>query len=136
MEMSTIVASKFAKLGVDSAPGQESLQSALSVELRGPKITGTPVDFSHGDIDAHPPVPGSLEVFSEGFEEGGEQAYTPYRGRQEIREDLATKLASFSSASIDPNSDTNHEHENENSSNRYGPPGSPDREIHRGEKFP
>jgi len=103
--MNDVITSKFAKLGVDSAPGQEALQEGGAVELRGPKLEGTPVDFSHGDVDAHVPIPGSLEIFSEGCEEGGEQAYTPYRGRQEIREDLAEKLALFSRAPIDPNSE-------------------------------
>ncbi len=92
---------KFAKLGVDNAPGQESLQTAESLDLRGAKLEGTPVDFSHGDIDAFTPIPGSEERFMEGFQEGGSQAYTEYRGKQTIREYLADKLASFTGAPID-----------------------------------
>ena len=55
---------KFARLGVDSAPGQEVRQQAVDLDLRGAKLEGTPVDFSHGDVDAFKPVPASLETFS------------------------------------------------------------------------
>ena len=58
---------KFARLGVDNAPGQEGRQKAAALELRGEPLGGTPVDFSHGDVDAHPPIPGSLERFVEGL---------------------------------------------------------------------
>ncbi len=92
---------KFAKLGVDSAPGQESRQQTDSVDLRGEKVEGVPVDFSHGDIDAFPPIPGSLDTFEEGFHVGATQAYTAYRGKQIIREGLAEKLAIFTGAPID-----------------------------------
>ena len=72
---------KFAKLGCDNAPGQESRQKAAALELRGEKLEGTPVDFSHGDVDAHPPIPGTLADFVAGVEKiGGHQAYTEYRG--------------------------------------------------------
>lgn len=60
------------------------------------------MDFSHGDVDAHPPIPGSLEAFNEGFAEGGVQAYTEYKGRKTIRDDLAAKLADFTGAPVDP----------------------------------
>ena len=43
---------KFDKLGIDNAPGQESLQKETALDLRGEKIPGAPVDFSHGDVDA------------------------------------------------------------------------------------
>ena len=56
---------KFAKLGCDNAPGQESLQKAEVLPMEGDPIPGTPVDFSHGDVDAHKPIPGSLENFVE-----------------------------------------------------------------------
>ncbi|GHV27472.1 aspartate aminotransferase [Clostridia bacterium] len=92
---------KFKKLGVDNAPGQETRQHTGGVELRGEKIAGTPVDFSHGDVDAFPPAPGSYEAFSDGFREGATQAYTEYRGRQRLRIELAGKLADFSGALID-----------------------------------
>ena len=87
--------SKYAKLGVESAPGQEELQVVTDLPLRGEKIWGEKVDFSHGDIDAHEPTPGSLELFTAGYKEGTKQAYTEYRGRKDIREYLANKLAEF-----------------------------------------
>jgi len=92
---------KFAKLGVDSAPGQQLCQKIDDQELRGEKISGTAVDFSHGDVNAFAPIPGSLDAFVEGFEEGAEQAYTEYRGRQSVRLSLASRLAVFTGASID-----------------------------------
>lgn len=93
---------KFATLGIDNAPGQEALQKSQSLDLRGEKLAGTPVDFSHGDVDAHLPTPGSFDVFAAGVEEGGAQAYTPYRGRKEILEHVAEKLSAFTGAAINP----------------------------------
>ena len=94
---------KFAKLGCDNAPGQEGRQKAVKLELRGEKLEGTPVDFSHGDVDAHPPIPGSLADFVVGVEKiGGHQAYTQYRGGLGTRQDLARKLSAFTGADIDP----------------------------------
>ena len=61
---------KFAGLGIDNAPGQEALQKKEALDLRGEKLLGARVDFSHGDVDAHMPTPGSFDVFKEGFEEG------------------------------------------------------------------
>jgi aspartate/methionine/tyrosine aminotransferase len=92
---------KFARLGVDNAPGQEVRQREPSAALRGEPIVGTPVDFSHGDVDAFPPIPGSLETFVEGFRAGAVQAYTEYRGKRSLREDVARKLAAFSGAAVD-----------------------------------
>jgi len=59
------IRSKFERLGTDAAPGQEGRQQAGGIEplLRGDRIVGTPVDFSHGDVDAFTPTPGSFEVF-------------------------------------------------------------------------
>ncbi len=93
---------KFSKLGIDNAPGQESLQKAAVLELRGEPLTGPVVDFSHGDVNAHPPIPGSIEVFDAGYQEGAAQAYTPYRGRKEILEQVAADLAAFTGAPVDP----------------------------------
>lgn len=93
---------KFATLGIDNAPGQESLQKAVQLDLRGDKLEGPMVDFSHGDVDAHIPTPGSFEVFAAGVKEGGAQAYTPYRGRKQILEQLAADLAAFTGAPVDP----------------------------------
>lgn len=96
------ISEKFALLGIDNAPGQESLQKAEKLDLRGSKIPGAFVDFSHGDVDAHKPTPGSFEAFSRGFFEGGAQAYTPYRGRKTVLEHVAEKLSEFNGAKIDP----------------------------------
>jgi len=93
---------KFARLGIDNAPGQESLQKKRTLELRGEKIEGPFVDFSHGDVDAHEPTPGSFTVYAAGVEEGAAQAYTPYRGRASVLEAVAEKLSAFSGAAIDP----------------------------------
>ncbi len=96
---------KFELLGIDNAPGQESLQKNMALDLRGEKLPGAKVDFSHGDVDAHKPTPGSLGVFVEGFLEGGSQAYTPYRGKKDILEQVAADLAAFSGAPVDPASE-------------------------------
>lgn len=58
------VAEKFKKLGIDHAPGQEALQQKGSSVLIGEKLEGTPVDFSHGDVDAFEPLPGVLTALS------------------------------------------------------------------------
>ncbi|MCI8423739.1 MAG: pyridoxal phosphate-dependent aminotransferase [Lawsonibacter sp.] len=96
------IAEKFERLGVDNAPGQESLQKNVALDLRGERLEGPAVDFSHGDVDAHEPTPGSFEVFSQGVQEGGAQAYTPYRGRKTILAHVAEKLSAFTGAAIAP----------------------------------
>lgn len=68
--------------------------------LGGP-IAGAPVDFSHGDVDAFRPSPGSFEAFSDGVATGGKQAYTEYRGDFAIRQAVAQRLAAFTGASVD-----------------------------------
>ncbi len=94
---------KFRKLGTDNAPGQEVRQHAGTVEalLRGEALPGRPVDFSHGDVDAHEPTPGAFDLFAEGVARGGAQAYTEYRGAGAIRELLAPRLAAFTGAPVD-----------------------------------
>lgn len=92
---------KFAKLGVDNAPGQEVRRKDNASELIGGCIEGVRVDFSHGDVNAHPPIPGSIELFNEGYREGAAQAYTEYRGRLSLREDLAAKLEAFTGVPVD-----------------------------------
>lgn len=97
------IAEKFARLGVDNAPGQEGLRKNAPLDLRGPKLVGVPVDFSHGDVDAHLPTPGSLKLFTEGvLLTGSAQAYTPYRGKTKLLDSLAARLSSFTGAAIDP----------------------------------
>ena len=93
---------KFEGLGIDNAPGQEALQKSQALELRGEKLEGAMVDFSHGDVNAHIPTPGSFEVFAEGVAEGAAQAYTPYRGRKEILQHVSGQLSAFTGANISP----------------------------------
>lgn len=59
------------------------------------------MDFSHGDVNAHPPIPGSIETFDQGYALGAAQAYTEYRGKLSLREGLAKKLADFTGAPVD-----------------------------------
>jgi aspartate/methionine/tyrosine aminotransferase len=97
------IQNKFARLATDNAPGQEVRQNAASIKtlLRGDVLPGRPVDFSHGDIDAHEPTPGAFDIFAEGVAKGGRQAYTEYRGDLEIREEVATRLADFTGSPVD-----------------------------------
>ena len=67
---------KFSKLGCDNAPGQEGRQKAAVLDLRGEKLEGRLVDFSHGDVDAHPPIPGTLSDFVTGVEKIGVPFFT------------------------------------------------------------
>lgn len=100
------LAEKFARLGTDHAPGQEGLQKDEILPIIGDKIDGPAVDFSHGDVNAHLPIPGSLETFVKEYAvEGTYQAYTEYRGKGTIRKYLAEKLAEYSGAPVDPNSE-------------------------------
>lgn len=95
---------KFAKLGTDHAPGQEVRHGAVAAagEPRGDALPGTPVDFSHGDVDAtaFAPTPGALDEFVAGVHRGGSQAYTEYRGAAELRERVARHLTAFTGAPV------------------------------------
>ena len=95
---------KFAKLGTDHAPGQEVRQNAAGQDaaFRGENLPGTPVDFSHGDVNdtSFAPTPGSLDEFVSGVQRGGSQAYTEYRGGAELRERVAKHLAKFTGAPV------------------------------------
>jgi aspartate/methionine/tyrosine aminotransferase len=91
---------KFARLGVENAPGQEVRQSEGALTLRGEMLSGIAVDFSHGDVDAFEPIPGTLEQFVAGVQSGGTQAYTEYRGKASIREDMAQKLSAFTAVPL------------------------------------
>ncbi|MDN4492533.1 pyridoxal phosphate-dependent aminotransferase [Ureibacillus aquaedulcis] len=96
-----LIEEKFIKLGAEFAPGQEVRQNTNEVKLRGEKISGTPVDFSHGDVDAFVPIPGTLDDFVEGVHLGAKQAYTEYRGSKVLRENVAEKLSNFTGTTID-----------------------------------
>ena len=93
---------KFATLGVDNAPGQEENKKIDPKLYEGRKLPGTPVDFSHGDVNAHEPTPGSFALFEAGFREGAAQAYTPYKGRRSLITETAAKLSAFTGRRIDP----------------------------------
>jgi aspartate/methionine/tyrosine aminotransferase len=97
------VGDRFSRLGTDNAPGQEVRHRGgdLQTMLRGDPLPGTPVDFSHGDVDAFAPTPGAFDAFREGVRSGGRQAYTEYRGAAAIRDNLAAKLAAFTGAPVD-----------------------------------
>jgi aspartate/methionine/tyrosine aminotransferase len=98
----TTLDEKFKALEADNAPGQEVRQDIgdLNTIIRGEQLDGASVDFSHGDVDAFPPTPGSREAWEKGFEKGGSQAYTEYRGAFEIREALAGRLGKFTGQPI------------------------------------
>lgn len=98
------IEAKFAKLGTDHAPGQEVRQSGdgQDAAFRGDALPGTPVDFSHGDVNdtAFAPTPGALDEFVSGVQRGGSQAYTEYRGGAELRDRVAAHLAAFTGAPV------------------------------------
>src|SRR6056297_458454 len=94
---------KFSKLGVDNAPGQEITQAEEGLHFIGEKIPGKAVDFSHGDVNAFEPIPGTLDKFVKGVQLGGEQAYTEYKGGESIRETVAEKLSAFTKTKISAN---------------------------------
>lgn len=98
------ITEKFAKLGTDHAPGQEVRQGKADQDanLRGETLPGTPVDFSHGDVNENSfaPTPGALEEFVAGVHRGGSQAYTEYRGAAPLRELVAERLAAFTGAPV------------------------------------
>src|SRR3546814_1544846 len=71
--------------------------------MLGDILLGQSVDFSHGDVDAFTPTPGSFDRFSEAVKEGGRRAYTEYRGSADIRAELAQKLETFTGAPVSSN---------------------------------
>lgn len=93
---------RFDALATDFAPGQEVRQAEGNIRdfMRGGLIPGRLVDFSHGDVDAFTPTPGSFELFADAVSAGGRQAYTEYRGSANIRAELAEKLARFTGAPV------------------------------------
>lgn len=93
---------KFERLAIENAPGQEVSHggTGFSTSRSGSRSNGAPVDFSHGNVDAFEPTPGSLDAFVAAVHLGGRKAYTEYKGDAEIREDLAAKLARFTGTSV------------------------------------
>jgi aspartate/methionine/tyrosine aminotransferase len=98
---------KFKTLAADNAPGQEVRQNLgdMSTVMRGEKLEGVFVDFSHGDVDAFPPTPGSEAAWNDGFNKGAIQAYTEYRGAAKIRAGLADRLGKFTGNPISAESE-------------------------------
>jgi len=98
---------KFKALEADNAPGQEVRQSPgdLNAIMIGEKLDGVFVDFSHGDVDAFAPTPGSEMTWKNGFNKGGEQAYTEYRGAAKIRSGVAEQLGNFTGKTISADSE-------------------------------
>jgi aspartate/methionine/tyrosine aminotransferase len=98
---------KFKALQADNAPGQEIRQdlSHISNFMIGDKLEGVPVNFSHGDVDAFPPIPGSEVAWNDGFRKGAKQAYTEYRGSAKIRDSLANRLSKYTGKSISAESE-------------------------------
>lgn len=93
------IAAKFEKLGTRFSPGQHARHPAAAVDLNdGDVLPGRPVDFSHGDVVAHPPSPGALAYFDAAVEAGA--AYTVYRGAADIRNTLSGHLADFTGAPV------------------------------------
>src|SRR5699024_10024299 len=97
---------KFLKLDDEFAPGQESKQKETNIqlptELPFEKTNYSPIDFSHGNLEAFKPIPTAMEKFIEGFYVGGsKQAYTEYRGDAYLRSNVATKLSKFTNTYID-----------------------------------
>lgn len=98
------VEQRFKTLGIDNAPGQEvRLRTNAQAELMtGEQFEGELVDFSHGDVDAFPPLETAFSEFSEAVRIGGRRAYTEYRGAADIRAALSERLAAFTGAAIEP----------------------------------
>ena len=90
---------KFKRLGMENAPGQEIAGDDIPA-LEG--YHGEFGDFGHGDVLVHEVLPGAVECFLEGMKDGSDQAYTRYRGRADIREDVAEKLSAFVGIPLDP----------------------------------
>lgn len=98
---------KFNALEADKAPGQEIRQDIGDIRtiMRGDKLNEPLVDFSHGDVDAFPPTPGSHVAWIDGFNKGAKQAYTEYRGDAEIRRGLADRLSQFTGKPVSADSE-------------------------------
>ena len=98
---------KFKAIETDNAPGQEVRQDVgdIGTIMRGDKLDGVLVDFSHGDVDAFPPIPDSVEAWKDGFSKGARQAYTEYRGAAKIRTSLADRLGKYTGRPISAESE-------------------------------
>src|SRR5690625_694719 len=91
---------RFKKISSSAGPGDAKNLKEIKIGKHD-FYSGTPVDFSHGDVDAFKPVENSLDTFIDGFKKGAEQAYTEYRGHKDIREDITKKISHFTKSPID-----------------------------------
>lgn len=82
-------------LDVSASPGQERIDRSRA-DL---------VDFSHGDVDAFPPAPGARAAVLAAIDRGASAAYSPYRGHAEVRAHAARRVAEFTGAPVDPDTE-------------------------------
>jgi aspartate/methionine/tyrosine aminotransferase len=94
---------RLAEIDIAQSPGQSSRRGESRSAGAGARSLAT--DFSHGDIDAFPPSAAALEAFVAAVTEGGAAAYTTYRGRGEVRHDLAGRIADLTGAPVDPDTE-------------------------------
>lgn len=85
---------RFEMLDVSHAPGQ-----AGAVDREDA------VDFSHGDVDAFPPVAQAAADVVAAIASGSRMAYSEYRGHRDVRVSTAHRLAAFTGADIDPDTE-------------------------------
>jgi aspartate/methionine/tyrosine aminotransferase len=90
--------SRLTEIHVGSSPGQKS----FAVKTANSPYDAVAVDFSHGDIDAFPPHPAAEAAFVAALNEGGQAAYTRYRGNPGVRQRLSERLAALTGAPVDP----------------------------------
>ncbi|HEY4463750.1 MAG TPA: aminotransferase class I/II-fold pyridoxal phosphate-dependent enzyme [Streptosporangiaceae bacterium] len=89
---------RLSEIHVGSSPGQKRL-AGRPAQLPDDAAA---VDFSHGDVDAFPPHPAAEAAFAAAVSEGGQAAYTRYRGNSGVRQRLSERLAALTGAPVDP----------------------------------
>jgi aspartate/methionine/tyrosine aminotransferase len=85
------------ELDISSAPGQENPLSPVLTDRAGEEM-----DFSHGDVEAFPPIPGAFDRYQRAYADGRRFAYSRYRGHVEIREHVALHVGDFTGQRVDP----------------------------------
>jgi hypothetical protein len=91
---------KFEMLGVDHAPGQEIRRRDEELPVKGDPLPGVPVDFSHGDVDAHPPIPERCRPFVHVFTRAESKLIPNIGEKASIRKSLAEKLSVLTAAPL------------------------------------
>jgi aspartate/methionine/tyrosine aminotransferase len=89
---------RLTEIHVGSSPGQKNFS------VKPPHLPAdiVAVDFSHGDVDAFPPHAAAEAAFAAALAEGGQAAYTRYRGNPGVRQRLSERLAALTGAPVDP----------------------------------